>query len=100
MCIPPVVVLCVKLDAHVDTKMLASDCLLFIATYQKSAFWCRCVSMEKTVGAGMKNCWSGSRPNQKPVFYRLCIPGSNMTPNVSKIVIITYPIPNVDCRCL
>ena len=33
------VVWCVKYDTQIDTKMLASDWLLFIAANQKPAFW-------------------------------------------------------------
>ena len=68
----------VKKNAHVDTKMLASDWLLQIAVNQKPDFWCRQCRCGKDVG-GLKKCWRTSTANQKPARHRRWIPGAKTT---------------------
>ena len=60
----------VKYNTQVDTKMLASDWLLFIAANQKPAFWCRQCRCGENVGEGLKTCWRRSLANQNPSRHR------------------------------
>ena len=60
----------VKYNTQIDTKMLASDWLRFIAANQKPAFWCRQCRCGENVGEGQKTCWRRSLANQNPSRHR------------------------------